>query len=161
MLHFASFRWLSIVTAEGYEPTRRAKKVESLPHFESEAKKRQVRKPADSVQEKIPEQTGTQSRDQAAHQVGVNPRYVSDAKKIKGESPETFEDYCKIKWGMSRPRVYQLIWASEASKRVSTIVDKSPTTESQARPLTKLPPENKRRFANRVAIRERKRGFPG
>jgi len=53
----------------------------------------------------------------------------------------TFEAYCREKWGMSRPRVYQLIGASQVAKQVSTIVDKAPSTESQARPLTKLPPE--------------------
>jgi N6-adenosine-specific RNA methylase IME4 len=53
----------------------------------------------------------------------------------------TFEAYCREKWGMSRPRVYQLIGASQVTKQVSTIVDKAPSTESQARPLTKLPPE--------------------
>ena len=41
---------------------------------------------------------------------------------------------------MSRPRAYQLI---ESASTVSTIVDKGhppPATESQARPLAKLPP---------------------
>jgi len=70
--------------------------TDSLPYFEEEAKKRQVRKP-ESVVEKIPQQNeGTKSRDQAAQAVGVNPRYVSDAKRIKEESPETFE---KLKAG--------------------------------------------------------------
>jgi hypothetical protein len=42
---------------------------------------------------------------------------------------------------MSRPRAYQLI---ESASTVSTIVDKGhppPATESQARPLAKLPAE--------------------
>jgi hypothetical protein len=43
---------------------------DALPHFEAEAKKRQVRKPADSVQEKIPEQNTKQSRDDVG--AGVN-----------------------------------------------------------------------------------------
>lgn len=63
--------------------------AESLPHFESEAKKRQAART--DIQEKIPESSHAQSRDQAAAQVGVNARYVSDAKKIKEESPETFD----------------------------------------------------------------------
>ena len=33
--------------------------------------------------EKIPQDNEGKARDQAAAQVGVNPRYVSDAKKIK------------------------------------------------------------------------------
>jgi hypothetical protein len=72
--------------------------VELLPFFEKDAKRRQVRKPKeDSVPEKIPEQNhGTESRQQAAKSVGVNDRYVSDAKKVKQEAPEVFE---KLKAG--------------------------------------------------------------
>ena len=53
----------------------------------------------------------------------------------------TFEDYCQGRWGMSRPRAYQMIDAATVVGNLSTIVDKFPTTESQARPLTQLPPE--------------------
>lgn len=60
----------------------------SLPLLEAEAKERQLRK---SVQERIPEQTKGQARDRAAALFGVNPRYVSDAKRIEKESPEIFE----------------------------------------------------------------------
>lgn len=77
-------------------PQKAAVAAEALPHFEEEAKKRQIRKP-ESVVEKIPPQNHlNKSRDQAAAQVGVNPRYVSDAKRIKEASPETFE---KLKSG--------------------------------------------------------------
>lgn len=59
--------------------------AEALPHFEEEAKKRQGAR--SDIVEKMPQsENGKKSRDQAAHQVGVNPRYVSDAKKIKQES---------------------------------------------------------------------------
>lgn len=96
--------------------------VELLPFFEADAKKRQVRKPAPVfVKEKIPEQIdgetkdqktvvekipqqnsksmfddGRQARDDAAKAVGVNERYIQDAKKIKQEAPEVFE---KLKAG--------------------------------------------------------------
>ena len=46
----------------------------------------------------------------------------------------TFEDYCQGRWGMSRPRAYQMIDAATVVGNLSTIVDKFPTTESQARP---------------------------
>ena len=36
--------------------------------------------------ERIPQGRADRSRDQAAEKVGVNPRYVSDAKKIKREA---------------------------------------------------------------------------
>jgi hypothetical protein len=62
-----------------------------MPFFEEEAFKRKkelsgTRSNPGEVEEKIPqpeEKREPQSRDQAAQAVGVNPRYVSDAKKIK------------------------------------------------------------------------------
>jgi N6-adenosine-specific RNA methylase IME4 len=73
-------------------------------------------------------------------EVGEALLEIRDARLYRIEH-RTFEAYCREKWGMSRPRVYQLIGASQVTKQVSTIVDKAPSTESQARPLTKLPPE--------------------
>ena len=52
---------------------------------------------------------------------------------------------------MSRPRAYQLI---ESASTVSTIVDKGhppPATESQARPLAKLPAEEQAEAAAQEA----------
>jgi cell pole-organizing protein PopZ len=66
--------------------------AELEPHFAADAKRRQARKPkAKSVQEKVPEQKRAQAREEAAKSVGVNDRYVSDAKKVKAEAPEVFE----------------------------------------------------------------------
>jgi hypothetical protein len=65
--------------------------VELLPLYEQAAKERQIRKPSDFVMEKIPQQNST-SRDYAAELFHVNPRYVSDAKKVKEEAPELFEE---------------------------------------------------------------------
>lgn len=66
--------------------------AELEPHFAADAKRRQVRKPmAESVVEKIPQQTPRKAREEAAKSVGVNDRYVSDAKKVKTEAPEVFE----------------------------------------------------------------------
>lgn len=53
----------------------------------------------------------------------------------------TFEDYCKERWGMSRPRAYQLIDAANVMSNLSTIVDKTPSVESQVRPLAALDPQ--------------------
>jgi hypothetical protein len=55
----------------------------------------------------------------------------------------TFEAYCAERWGISRPRAYELMNASQV---VSAIADKStepadfqlPQNEAQARPLTRL-----------------------
>lgn len=46
--------------------------------------------------EKIPQIEQGKARDKVAEALGVNPRYIQDAKKIKEESPETFE---KLKSG--------------------------------------------------------------
>lgn len=66
--------------------------AEALPHFEEEAAKRRKEtegRPS-KLEEKIPQDNReAQSRDHAAATVGVNPRYVSDAKKIKEASAET------------------------------------------------------------------------
>jgi ParB-like chromosome segregation protein Spo0J len=67
--------------------------AELEPHFAADAKRRQARKPkAESVPAKMPEQKrGIEARQEAARQVGVGDRYVSDAKKVKAEAPEVFE----------------------------------------------------------------------
>jgi hypothetical protein len=66
--------------------------AELEPHFAADAKRRQIRKPKpESVVEKVPQQTSRKAREEAAASVGVNDRYVSDAKKVKQEAPEVFE----------------------------------------------------------------------
>jgi len=61
--------------------------------------------------------------------------------KLYRDTHSTFEDYCQERWGISRPRAYQFIEAAETVGLLSTIVDTTPRTESQARPLTRLEPE--------------------
>jgi len=63
--------------------------VEVKPLFEEQAKKRQIRKPADSVPQIFAEQN--ESREQAGEQFGVNRQYVSDAEAIKDEDIDLFE----------------------------------------------------------------------
>lgn len=70
--------------------------AELEPHFAADAKRRQKQhggtapgKPKTLV-EKVP-QVSTKAREEAAKSVGVNDRYVSDAKKVKTEAPEVFE----------------------------------------------------------------------
>jgi ParB-like chromosome segregation protein Spo0J len=82
--------------------------VELLPFFEKDAERRQKESikqrdelgRAKPVEEKIPqlvkEDRTPQARQEAAKSVGVNDRYVSDAKKVKQEAPEIFE---KLKAG--------------------------------------------------------------
>lgn len=73
---------------------------------------------------------------------------------------ETFEAYCKGRWGMSRPRAYQLIEAAEVDANLSTNVDTLPATESQARPLTKLPPEEQAEAWEEVVAESEESGEP-
>ena len=88
---------------------RAAVAVELLPFFEADAKKRQKEagkefgRGQEKVPEKIPEaitktkgiqvnkkQEG-EARFEAAKSVGVNDRYVQDAKKVKQDAPEVFD----------------------------------------------------------------------
>ena len=57
--------------------------------------------------------------------------------RLYRDTHRTFNDYCRDRWGMSRPRAYQLIDAAKVSDNLSTTVD---ITERQARPLTRLEP---------------------
>jgi len=60
-----------------------------------------------------------------------------------GGKYQTFEAYCRGIWDMGKSNAYYLISASEVEKNLSTMVDK-PATERQARPLSKLEPEQQR-----------------
>jgi phage N-6-adenine-methyltransferase len=52
----------------------------------------------------------------------------------------TFEDYCRERWGLARSTAYQLIDAFAVVENVRNC-GQIPQNESQARPLTSLPPE--------------------
>lgn len=61
--------------------------------------------------------------------------------KLYRDGHSTFEDYCRDKWRISRPRAYQLIESAEAVTQMSTMVDKeAPLVENerQARELSKI-----------------------
>jgi hypothetical protein len=75
---------------------RAAVATNSLPLLEAEAKERQKLssgrpKKGEEIIPQVNSDREPQARDKAAKLVGVNPRYVSDAKKIKEQSHETFE----------------------------------------------------------------------
>lgn len=63
--------------------------VELLEPFAAEAKERQGTRT--DIVAKMPQCSGEKARNQAAEVVGVSPRYVQDAKKLKTESPDVFE----------------------------------------------------------------------
>jgi hypothetical protein len=57
------------------------------------------------------------------------------------QSYETFEEYLRQRWEMSRPHAYRMIDAAQVVDAVSPIGDIVPVNEAQARPLASLPPE--------------------
>ena len=72
-------------------------------------------------------------------EVGQALATIRDSRLYR-EDYSTFEDYCKDKWGMVRQQAYRLIDAANVIVNLSPMGDKFPTTERQARPLTKLEP---------------------
>jgi hypothetical protein len=60
--------------------------------------------------------------------------------RIYRSSHGTFEDYCRERWDWSKRSAYQFIAAAEVVENVRNCAHK-PASESQARPLAKLEPE--------------------
>ena len=56
----------------------------------------------------------------------------------------TFVEYCKERWDFARAHAYRLIESAKVIETVSPIGDKIPRTESQARPLTRLSPDQQK-----------------
>lgn len=65
---------------------------------------------------------------------------IRDARLYRARH-STFEAYCRERWGMSRPRAYQMIEAAGVVGQLSTNVDILPANEAQARLLARLQPE--------------------
>ena len=70
---------------------RAALAVLYLPKLEEEAKGRQGERRDLNIVEIIPQSEPPRSRDQAAEVFGVNPHYVSDAKRLQQDAPDVFE----------------------------------------------------------------------
>jgi hypothetical protein len=70
-------------------------------------------------------------------EVGEALTAIRDARLYRA-AHGTFEDYCRVKWGMRKSQAYRLI---EAAEILSPIGDaaKAITTESQARELSAVP----------------------
>ena len=56
----------------------------------------------------------------------------------------TFEDYCRERWGLTRRHVNRQIAAASVVSNLGPIGPKLPQTESQARPLSQLDPDQQR-----------------
>jgi len=73
--------------------------TEVLPILEAEARERQITLAGTrpngvdtDLREIIPQGTAGRASERAAELVGVNPRYISDAKRIKEDAPEVFTE---------------------------------------------------------------------
>jgi hypothetical protein len=74
-----------------------------------------------------------------------NALFTIREQKLYKATHDTFDAYCRERWGWARSRIYQLIDASKVVQEIgemSTTVDK-PTSERQVRPLVELPKEER------------------
>lgn len=75
---------------------------------------------------------------------------IRDSKLYRAEYG-TFEDYCRDRWGWERRHAYRMIEATQAVENVSNWTQlPPPANEAQARPLTKLEPEQQREVWQQV-----------
>jgi len=74
--------------------------------------------------------------------VGEALMEIRDSRLYRGVEHKTFEAYCREKWNFSKPYATQLIGAAKVVRNIETVaIATVPKTESQARPLAKLPAE--------------------
>lgn len=82
--------------------------------------------------------------ERAFYEAGSALREIRD-RKLYRSTHETFEEYCKERFGFQRSHCYQLIDASGVVDNLSAIGGQIlPTSERQVRPLTKLEPDEQR-----------------
>lgn len=63
---------------------------------------------------------------------------------------DTFEEYCRDRWDMGRGRAYQLMSSSKVASELSTMVDKPPKNEREAREIAKSAPADRPRVIERA-----------
>lgn len=74
-------------------------------------------------------------------EVGQALLEIRDGRKYL-ETHLTFQDYCRERWGFSRPRAYELMAAAEVTKHLSGIPDTQvPSNAGQAAELSRLKAE--------------------
>lgn len=66
------------------------------------------------------------------------------------ENHSTFERYARERWDMSRAYAYQKIKAANVVTNLSAVADILPINEAQARPLSRLTPDEQRQVWSRV-----------
>jgi hypothetical protein len=78
-------------------------------------------------------------------------------KRLYRETHNTFEDYCRQRWGWARQRANQLISAASVVENLTTAVVK-PSTEWQTRPLAALPPEKQSAVWEKATAKAKEEG---
>jgi hypothetical protein len=63
--------------------------------------------------------------------------------KLYRQKHESFEDYCRERWQISKSRAYELMNASSVVAQLSATAEVLPENEAQVRPLTRLEPEQR------------------
>jgi hypothetical protein len=72
--------------------------------------------------------------------VGTALLEIRDSKLYR-KGHETFEDYCRTRWNMSRIHAHRMIEAAEVNQNLLPTGNILPNSERQARELTQLEPE--------------------
>lgn len=70
--------------------------------------------------------------------------------KLYRKDHDTFEDYCRGRWNMSRIHAHRMIEAAGVTNNLLPIGNILPANESQARPLTQLEPDQQREAWQKV-----------
>jgi len=81
-------------------------------------------------------------------EVGQAMAIIRDRKLYRADF-KTFEEYCRDRWGMRRQVANRFIAASETVANLEPI-GSIPASESQARPLTSLEPDQQRQAWSKV-----------
>jgi hypothetical protein len=86
-------------------------------------------------------------------EVGTALMQIRDGRLYRAEF-RTFEDYCQKRWGWSQNYGKRLVDASAVVGNLKSLpIGRLPTTESQTRPLTVLPPEQQREAWQKATTR--------
>lgn len=86
------------------------------------------------------------------YEVGSAFKTIRDSKFYR-ENFDTFEDYCRQRFGMEKSHTYRLIDCCELRDNLSPIGEVFPANEAQARTLTKLKPEQQQKVWQEVLDR--------
>ena len=73
------------------------------------------------------------------------------ASRLYKQTHQTFEAYCRERWGFKRQTTYDYMYAAEVGENVRSVVQ-TPPSLTQAMRMAPLEPEQQRNVASRVCI---------